>query len=69
MSAADLKVKEIGGAEYVVAEKIEKGQATESVLPQILDRIIRRLSFQKSMYWADPSVRFARPVRWIVGDQ
>ena len=43
-----------------------KGQATESVLPQILDRIIRRLSFQKSMYWADPSVRFARPVRWIV---
>ena len=65
-SAADLKVKEIGGAEYVVAEKIEKGQATESVLPQILDRIIRRLSFQKSMYWADPSVRFARPVRWIV---
>lgn len=66
VSAADLKVKEIGGAEYVVAEKIEKGQATESVLPQILDRIIRRLSFQKSMYWADPSVRFARPVRWIV---
>jgi len=66
VSAADLKVKEIGGAEYVVAEKIEKGQATESVLPQILDRILRRLSFQKSMYWADPSVRFARPVRWIV---
>ncbi len=66
VSAADLKVKEIGGAEYVVAEKIEKGQAMESVLPQILDRIIRRLSFQKSMYWADPSVRFARPVRWIV---
>lgn len=66
VETADLKVKEINGAEYVVAEKREKGQATELVLPQILDRIIRRLSFQKSMYWADPSVRFARPVRWLV---
>ena len=66
VETADLKVKEINGAEYVVAEKRERGQATELVLPQILDRIIRRLSFQKSMYWADPSVRFARPVRWLV---
>ncbi len=66
VETADLKVKEINGAEYVGAEKREKGQATELVLPQILDRIIRRLSFQKSMYWADPSVRFARPVRWLV---
>ena len=61
----DLAVKEINGAEYVVAEKREKGESTELVLPQILDRILRRLSFPKSMYWADPTVRFARPVRWI----
>ena len=61
----DLIVKEINGAEYVVAEKREKGESTELVLPQILDRILRRLSFPKSMYWADPTVRFARPVRWI----
>ncbi len=66
VDVCDLTVKEINGAEYVVAEKREKGEATELVLPQILDRILRRLSFPKSMYWADPAVRFARPVRWIV---
>lgn len=65
VDVSDLNVTEINGAEYVVAEKREKGQDTDLVLPHILDRIIKRLSFQKSMYWADPSVRFARPVRWI----
>ena len=64
VSAADLKVKR-SAERYVVAEKIEKGQATS-------------LSFLR--YWTgssgvfrseehvlgDPSVRFARPVRWIV---
>ncbi|NLD05463.1 MAG: glycine--tRNA ligase subunit beta [Synergistaceae bacterium] len=66
VDVSDLKVQEINGAEYVAAEKREKGQATELVLPHILDKILKKLSFQKSMYWADPTVRFARPVRWIM---
>ena len=61
-----LKVETIGGAEYVVAEKRTSGQPTMEVLPQLLEKIINRLSFPKSMYWADKSVRFARPVRWLV---
>ncbi len=65
VNVTDLKVQEISGVEYVVAEKKEKGQETEIILPIILDRILKKLSFQKSMYWADPSVHFARPVRWI----
>lgn len=66
VDVSDLKVQEINGAEYVTAEKREQGQATELVLPHILDKILKKLSFQKSMYWADPTVRFARPVRWIM---
>ncbi|MDD4159894.1 MAG: glycine--tRNA ligase subunit beta [Synergistaceae bacterium] len=66
VDVSDLKIQEINGAEYVAAEKREKGQATGLVLPHILDKILKKLSFQKSMYWADPSVRFARPVRWIL---
>ena len=65
VDVCDLKVQEINGTEYVIAEKKEKGQDTVLVLPGILDRIIKKLSFQKSMYWADPSIHFARPVRWI----
>ncbi len=65
IDVSDLKITEVNGTEYIVAEKREKGGDTELVLPQILDRILKRLSFQKSMYWDDPTVRFARPVRWM----
>lgn len=66
ISVEDLKIQTTGNAEYVVAEKRESGKPVVEVLPQMLERIINKLSFQKSMYWSDPSIRFARPVRWIV---
>lgn len=66
VTVEDLKIQLIGGVEYVVAEKRQSGKAALDVLPEILERILKKLSFQKSMYWADPSVHFARPVRWLV---
>ena len=66
VSVSDLKVEKIGNAEYVTAEKRTAGEDTLSLLPDVLGRLIRRMSFPKSMYWADKNVRFARPVRWIV---
>lgn len=66
IDVSELKTREIGGAEYVVAEKRISGGATAEVLPQLLEKITGRLSFPKSMYWADKNVRFARPVRWLV---
>ncbi|MCE5201544.1 MAG: glycine--tRNA ligase subunit beta [Synergistaceae bacterium] len=66
VSVEDLTVQSVNGTEYVAAEKREAGKPTAEVLPGILERIIKKLSFQKSMYWADRAVRFARPVRWMV---
>lgn len=66
VSVSDLKIEKIGNADYVVAEKRQAGRPTASVLPEMLDRILKKLSFPKSMYWADTTVRFARPVRWLV---
>ena len=66
VSVADLKIQKIGSADYVVAEKRQAGRPTAEVLPEMLDRILKKLSFPKSMYWADAAVRFARPVRWLV---
>lgn len=66
VGVADLKVQTIGGAEYVVAEKRTEGRPAVEVLPQLLEKIIHRLSFPKSMYWAERNVRFARPVRWLI---
>ena len=66
VSVEDLTIQSVNGTEYVAAEKREAGKPTAEVLPVILERIIKKLSFQKSMYWADRAVRFARPVRWMV---
>ncbi len=62
----DLKFQTIGNTEYIIAEKREAGKPTIDVLSSILEKILKRLSFQKSMYWSDKNTRFARPVRWIV---
>jgi glycyl-tRNA synthetase beta chain len=40
------------------------GQPLREVLPERVERIMRGLSFSKSMRWDDSGIRFARPVRW-----
>lgn len=66
VSVNELRVQAIGKAEYVVAEVRTSGTATAEMLPALLERVVKRLSFPKSMFWSDPTVRFARPVRWII---
>ena len=66
VAVEELKIQQIGNAEYVTAEKRTEGAPSVEVLPALLEKIMHRLSFPKSMYWADKNVRFARPVRWII---
>jgi glycyl-tRNA synthetase beta chain len=42
------------------------GRELHEVLPEQVDRVVRELSFTKSMRWDDSGIRFARPVRWIL---
>ena len=66
LEASDLKVAEISGGEYLVAEVTKEGQAVEELLPSILQDLASHLSFPKNMYWKEKGTRFARPVRWLV---
>ncbi|MDR2175575.1 MAG: glycine--tRNA ligase subunit beta [Synergistaceae bacterium] len=66
VSVDDLKEVEADGVRYVAAEVREAGRPTSSLLPALLPALIGKLVFPKNMYWADPAVRFARPIRWIV---
>ena len=47
-------------------EKVEKGQATAKVLPELLEKLVGGLKFKKAQRWGDETVTFARPVRWMV---
>jgi glycyl-tRNA synthetase beta chain len=61
----DLKEVDMDGVRYAVAEVKEEGKPTASLLPIFLPALIGKLVFPKNMYWRDPKVRFARPIRWI----
>ena len=50
---------------YIGIKIVEEGKSTKEILPNILKDIIQSLSFSKQMGWANYSMRFARPIRWI----
>ncbi len=52
--------------EYLGARKKITGEATASLLPDILKRFILSIPFQKSMRWMNLDIRFARPIHWIL---
>ena len=52
--------------EYLGARKTIAGQPTKDLLPDILKEFMLAIPFRKSMRWADYTLRFARPVHWIL---
>ncbi|HZK43820.1 MAG TPA: glycine--tRNA ligase subunit beta [Syntrophomonadaceae bacterium] len=62
----DLEIRELAGAQYLFVSKTEKGEKTINLLPNIMTDLITELSFPKSMRWGNYTLRFARPIRWIL---
>ena len=62
----DLKVQEMDGRDYVVAEIAEQGRSSAQVLAEVLPEVIGSLNFGKSMRWNESGVSFSRPLRWYV---
>ena len=52
--------------EYVYAVKKEAGKPTQELLSFILPNLVLSIPFQKSMRWGEVSIRFARPIHWIL---
>ena len=61
-----LTVVETEKGEYVCAVKKEVGKPTHEILTSLLPKLILSIPFQKSMKWADVSIRFARPIHWLL---
>src|SRR5665648_179450 len=51
---------------YIFAPKSITGQPTIDILPQVFPKIIKGMQFPKSMRWGEKSLRFIRPIRWIL---
>lgn len=65
MSVEDIYFKEINGVEYAHVRRFTKGQATKEILPEI-EHIITGLTFPKNMRWASETLKYIRPIKWIL---
>lgn len=61
-----LVVRKKGKGEYAAAVIEEKGLPAGEVLPDLLKKIILSVHFPKSMRWGYGSLRFSRPIHWVV---
>jgi glycyl-tRNA synthetase beta chain len=66
VSVDSLKRVQTEKGAYVCAVKEEAGKPTPELLTSLLPKLILAIPFQKSMRWADLSIRFARPIHWIL---
>lgn len=66
VNVEDLQVKGTDRGEYVVAVRETKGQRVSKILPLVLPALITSLHFPKSMRWGHHTMRFARPIRWVL---
>jgi glycyl-tRNA synthetase beta chain len=63
---SQLRQEEIQGETYVVFEQVVEGEATPALLGRLLPEIILGLSGSHFMRWGETTIRFSRPVRWLV---
>ena len=54
-----------GKSEVLYFKKEEKGEATASLLEEMITKWIASMAFGKMMRWGDRSDEFIRPVRWL----
>ncbi|MEW6614490.1 MAG: glycine--tRNA ligase subunit beta [Thermodesulfobacteriota bacterium] len=66
INPSDLQQVSTLKGEYLAVRKKETGNDTKRVLSSILPRFIASIPFPKSMRWGDSSIRFARPIHWIL---
>jgi glycyl-tRNA synthetase len=65
LSVKDLKVAEIDGGQYVVAEVKEVSLSTYDVLLKALPTLVAGIKFDKTMRWNQTNVAYSRPLRWF----
>ncbi len=66
VSVGELRRQTTDKGDYVSVQVRETGQATRTVLAELLPQLCSRISFPKSMRWGPGEIAFGRPIHWIV---
>ncbi|MEX0619653.1 MAG: glycine--tRNA ligase subunit beta [Pseudohongiellaceae bacterium] len=66
VNVEELQRADKDGVEKLYFSSIEKGRATESLLPEIVTAALAKLPVPKRMRWGSSREEFARPVHWVI---
>src|SRR5699024_4701500 len=64
-SVDDIYTKRINGTPYIFVKKHTEGKPTIELLPHF-KQIIESITFAQNMRWGENSLKYARPIRWLV---
>ncbi|SHF68412.1 glycine--tRNA ligase subunit beta [Ornithinibacillus halophilus] len=64
-SPDDIYTKELNGTTYIYVKKHIEGKPSLELLPTF-QSIIESIQFGKNMRWGEQTLRYARPIRWLV---
>lgn len=62
----EYKLIDTAKGKYVQIQKFIKGKNTVDILPEILEKALKSLEFERTMKWGRHEFRFVRPIKWIV---
>jgi glycyl-tRNA synthetase beta chain len=62
----EIKFIETPKGEYLFVKRMIPGRPSIEVLAETLPKLISRISWPKSMRWADIGYPFARPIHWVL---
>jgi glycyl-tRNA synthetase beta chain len=66
VSIESLTIRTKDKGEYVAAIIEEKGLQVKEILPEISKKIVLAIHLPKSMRWGNNSLKFVRPIRWLM---
>ncbi|SIS36829.1 glycine--tRNA ligase subunit beta [Salimicrobium flavidum] len=64
-SVEDIYFEEIKGVAYAHVDKYIEGEATKDILKGFKE-VILSLTFPKNMRWGNRSLKYVRPIRWLI---
>jgi len=62
---SEISKAEKGGKEVLYFKKSVEGQESAVLIPAMIEKWVKSLSFGKSMRWGSASESFIRPIRWV----
>lgn len=66
VSVAALTTVTTDRGQFLAYRERRKGQALKTVLPALLDNVLRGLPMGRRMRWGETTTEFVRPVHWVV---